>query len=141
MGWKKECCWWEAHPYTGAEAALQDLADAMEACAVFAHGTEREPFVDSTCCGNCGDKPFCSPNSGSCYDQKRKNYYKTCTPAAASFRLLDNGGNFYAVRRYVEDGPTGFAIIKVPTGLQGQTVSDCVSNRSVEPSKLLDSYT
>lgn len=30
------------------------------------------------CCKTCGDKSFCSPQSGSCYDWKAKEYYATC---------------------------------------------------------------
>merc|ERR1712048_420165 len=29
-----------------------------------------------TCCDKCNK--FCSPNSGNCYDEKKKEYYKTC---------------------------------------------------------------
>eukprot|EP00929_Paragymnodinium_shiwhaense_P042104 TRINITY_DN2184_c0_g1_i8.p2 TRINITY_DN2184_c0_g1~~TRINITY_DN2184_c0_g1_i8.p2 ORF type:complete len:168 (+),score=21.38 TRINITY_DN2184_c0_g1_i8:76-579(+) len=32
----------------------------------------------ATCCSGCNGKPFCSPNSGNCYDTKRKSYYETC---------------------------------------------------------------
>jgi len=30
------------------------------------------------CCDKCNK--FCSPNSGNCYDEKKKDYYKTCEP-------------------------------------------------------------
>jgi beta-glucanase (GH16 family) len=36
---------------------------------------ETEKF---TCCAKCAGKNFCSPRSGSCYGDKRKDYYETC---------------------------------------------------------------
>jgi len=34
--------------------------------------------VTSECCTSCGGQPFCSPQSGNCYDSKTKDYYATC---------------------------------------------------------------
>merc|ERR1712232_1160302 len=31
-----------------------------------------------TCCSKCSGKAFCSPRSGNCYDEKRRDYYETC---------------------------------------------------------------
>lgn len=31
-----------------------------------------------SCCNQCSGKPFCSPNSFSCYDEKAKDYYESC---------------------------------------------------------------
>jgi len=32
-----------------------------------------------SCCSKCSGKPFCSPSSHSCYDEKAKDYYESCT--------------------------------------------------------------
>jgi len=31
-----------------------------------------------SCCSKCPGKQYCSPRSGSCYDEKRRDYYETC---------------------------------------------------------------
>eukprot|EP00929_Paragymnodinium_shiwhaense_P055891 TRINITY_DN2797_c0_g1_i2.p1 TRINITY_DN2797_c0_g1~~TRINITY_DN2797_c0_g1_i2.p1 ORF type:complete len:842 (-),score=117.31 TRINITY_DN2797_c0_g1_i2:414-2939(-) len=33
----------------------------------------------SSCCSGCAGKPYCSPNSGSCYSSKAKDYYASCS--------------------------------------------------------------
>merc|ERR1712187_922882 len=45
-----------------------------------------------TCCKTCGDKGFCSPVSGRCYDSKRKSYYLTCGMSAATQSSHGYGG-------------------------------------------------
>lgn len=40
--------------------------------------TEMGRRKSSTCCESCDGKAFCSPRSGTCYDDKRKDYYATC---------------------------------------------------------------
>eukprot|EP00929_Paragymnodinium_shiwhaense_P025901 TRINITY_DN1554_c0_g2_i1.p1 TRINITY_DN1554_c0_g2~~TRINITY_DN1554_c0_g2_i1.p1 ORF type:complete len:196 (-),score=28.39 TRINITY_DN1554_c0_g2_i1:877-1464(-) len=32
-----------------------------------------------SCCGSCPDSPYCSQKSGNCYDEKKQDYYDTCT--------------------------------------------------------------
>lgn len=32
----------------------------------------------ASCCSKCVGRSFCSPNSGSCYDWQKKDYYKSC---------------------------------------------------------------
>jgi len=34
--------------------------------------------MQNSCCGTCGMKGFCSPNSGNCYSTKKKDYYQSC---------------------------------------------------------------
>jgi len=35
---------------------------------------------EGLCCVKCGGaKPFCSPGSGNCYSEKKKDYYESCT--------------------------------------------------------------
>jgi hypothetical protein len=41
--------------------------------------------VTADCCSNCASSPFCSPRSGSCYDQKSKDYYIACTTTVYPF--------------------------------------------------------
>jgi len=36
------------------------------------------------CCGGCDGKMYCSPQSGNCYDTKRKDYYKTCSSGSST---------------------------------------------------------
>merc|ERR1712232_514501 len=36
------------------------------------------------CCASCGDKGYCSPISGGCYDWKKKDYYETCFTGLAA---------------------------------------------------------
>jgi len=37
----------------------------------------------AACCSSCGDKSYCSPRSGGCYDWKKKDYYATCFTGSA----------------------------------------------------------
>ena len=52
------------------------------------------PFSND-CCGSCDGKPFCSPISGNCYDEKGKHYYLACaapgstTPPTAGVARCD----------------------------------------------------
>merc|ERR1712048_98343 len=34
--------------------------------------------MGTDCCGSCEGRAFCSPQSGSCYDTKAKDYYEKC---------------------------------------------------------------
>jgi len=34
--------------------------------------------TQGSCCGKCGGKGYCSPQSGNCYASESKNYYETC---------------------------------------------------------------
>jgi len=36
------------------------------------------PPPSASCCDTCGGKPFCSPQSQTCYDSKKKPYYESC---------------------------------------------------------------
>merc|ERR1712151_1141370 len=56
------------------------------------------PAVDNhkACCQKCGDKGFCSPESGRCYDSKKKDYYFTCgIPAGAPSCCGNCGANTF----------------------------------------------
>jgi hypothetical protein len=168
--WWAEGRWWEAEPYTGSEAMLQDLANALDVCEAFAHGTQREPLAAQGKEDGAGDvaaKP-CELNADadghSCGDRvdwlvnsEGMSESAAAAEVAKEFPSICGGcgsttHKLYAVLRYVENGPAGFAIfnlegsdsvatIKVPAMLQGQVLSDCVSNMDEKSMPLKEKFT
>jgi len=43
---------------------------------------------DPSCCGNCGGEAWCSPNSGSCYTWKKRDYYEVVAALPAVVRAF-----------------------------------------------------
>eukprot|EP00929_Paragymnodinium_shiwhaense_P067072 TRINITY_DN3374_c0_g1_i1.p1 TRINITY_DN3374_c0_g1~~TRINITY_DN3374_c0_g1_i1.p1 ORF type:complete len:858 (-),score=173.85 TRINITY_DN3374_c0_g1_i1:271-2844(-) len=64
----------------GAKGSPAAIAKSVSA--VTAGMTEEEVMASGSCCNECLGQPFCSPMSGICYDQKRKDYYHSCSGMA-----------------------------------------------------------
>eukprot|EP00441_Pelagodinium_beii_P042678 CAMPEP_0197630432 /NCGR_PEP_ID=MMETSP1338-20131121/7919_1 /TAXON_ID=43686 ORGANISM="Pelagodinium beii, Strain RCC1491" /NCGR_SAMPLE_ID=MMETSP1338 /ASSEMBLY_ACC=CAM_ASM_000754 /LENGTH=245 /DNA_ID=CAMNT_0043201645 /DNA_START=87 /DNA_END=821 /DNA_ORIENTATION=- len=68
------------------EACTPDYSSSCQAWQQYTMGTAPQPApapppAHGNCCSGCYGyvtSPYCSPNSGTCYESKAKDYYQTC---------------------------------------------------------------